>query len=361
LTTELAAVAAPWLELVPRLTPELQARVHRIVQAARAADDGVAPFGEHKWLRLVRGDDRCSALLLWRDAELVGAAHCDAYHTSAPNQPCRLTAELVVHPDHRGQGLGRRLLEGVHCLARQEGADELHVWAYGNGSVAHHLARRFGFVPERVLLQMARPWASPPEPVVPPAGVRLRGFDPSRDACRWLRLHNRAFAGHPEQGDWQPSDLQARLEQPWFRARDLRLAESVATGDLLGFCWVKLPLDPGLPGEIYIVGVEPSARGLGLGQLVTRAGLAHIAAAGRPSAMLYVEADNQAAVGLYRGLGFEPRRHHVRYSSPVPPAGSAAAPGAGAGEHEEAVVEVADDQEAGGEGLDAPHHRVAGW
>ncbi|MBV9359228.1 MAG: hypothetical protein JO023_27275, partial [Chloroflexi bacterium] len=42
-------------------------------------------------------------------------------------------------------------------------------------------------------------------------------------------------------------------------------------------------------------------------------GLAHIGAAGRP-AMLYVEAANLAALGMYTSLGFELLHEHVCYS-----------------------------------------------
>lgn len=301
------------LETVHQLSPELQARVDGVEQAAQAADGGVPAFGEHKWLRLVRGDDHCAALLLWCQDELVAAAHCDAYHTPAPDRPCHLNAELVVHPAHRRRGFGTLLLHGVLALAREEGAGELHLWSYGNLPGARNLAERVGCTPERVLLQMAVPAVQLPPPPATPGGVRLRAFEPRRDAYAWLALHNRVFADHPEQGAWDAGDLQARLEQPWFAGRDLLLAEDDATGAMLGFCWVKLPPDGAEPGEIYIAGVDPTARGRGLGRFLVEAGLAHIRAAGRPGATLYVEADNAPAIRLYQQLGFATRWQHVCY------------------------------------------------
>jgi mycothiol synthase len=310
----LCAEAESRLEVVPRLTPDLQARIDVVARAARAADDGVSPFGEHKWLRLVHGDDRGTALVLWQDGEVIGAAHCDVLHSSAPSRPRRLTAEVVVHPLWRGRGLGRCLLDGVEKQALEHGADELHLWAYGNGPAARRLAINFGFAPERALLQMVLPGDRlPRRPELPP-GVRLRAFDAQRDMYPWLALHNRVFEGHPEQGGWQVGDLEARFEQPWFSAADVLLAENVASGALLGFCWVKLPRDESAPGEIYIVGIDPRARRNGLGRVVTEAGLAHIGTAHRPSAMLYVEADNAAAVEMYTRLGFALRWEHVCYS-----------------------------------------------
>lgn len=301
------------LETVHHLTPALHARVDRTAAAAEEAD-GMAPFGEHKWLRLVRGDDRCAALLLWRGGELVAAAHTDAYHTTAPQHPCRLSAEMVVHPTHRGRGFGRLLLQGILALAHEEGANELHLWSYGHLPVARRLAEAIGCRPERTLLRLRLQAERLPEPPVLPPDLRLRPFEPSRDAYAWLALHNRVFAAHPEQGNWDAADLQARLEQPWFDPRDLLLAEEPRTGRLVGFCWVKLPIDPAQPGEIYIVGVDPARRGTGLGRLLTQAGLAHIRAEGRPGAALYVEADNTPAIRLYRQLGFEQEAEHVCYA-----------------------------------------------
>ena len=301
------------VESVQRLPPDLQAEIHQLARAARAAD-GVNSFGEHKWLRLIRGDDRCAALLLRSGDELVAAAHCDAYHVGPWSGACRLTAEIVVHPAFRGRGLGQQLLARAVDLARDEWADHLHLWAYGNLPTARHLAERFGFSPERVLLQYVLPYEGLPLSVELPPNARLRAFEPSRDAAMWLSLHNRVFAEHPEQGRWEPADLEARLEQPWFDPRDVLLAEDVPSQRLIGFCWAKIPHDESQPGEIYIVGIDPAARGRGLGRRLTELGLAHIRSRGRPAAMLYVESDNLAAIRMYESLGFVPHAKHVCYA-----------------------------------------------
>jgi mycothiol synthase len=203
----------------------------------------------------------------------------------------------------------------VLALAHEEGADELHLWAYGDLPAVRTLLEQIGCRPTRTLLELELlPQRLPEQPPMLPPGLRLRPFAPPRDAYAWLALHNRVFAGHPEQGNWDASDLQARLEQPWFNAADVLLAEDVRDGALKGFCWVKLPRIEASPAEIYIVGVDPSARGQGLGRLLAQAGLAHIRARGRPGAILYVEADNTPAVALYEQLGFRCRWQHVCYA-----------------------------------------------
>ncbi|HEY6818137.1 MAG TPA: GNAT family N-acetyltransferase, partial [Mycobacterium sp.] len=80
------------------------------------------------------------------------------------------------------------------------------------------------------------------------------------------------------------------------------------TNTLLGFHWTKVHPEKAGLGEVYIVGVDPSAQGSGLGGLLTAMGIAHLAqrlaGADEPTVMLYVESDNTAALRTYRRLGF---------------------------------------------------------
>ena len=52
------------------------------------------------------------------------------------------------------------------------------------------------------------------------------------------------------------------------------------------------------------MGVRPDQQGRGLGRALTVAGLRYLRDAGLGTAMLYVESDNEAAMAVYRGLGF---------------------------------------------------------
>ncbi len=57
-------------------------------------------------------------------------------------------------------------------------------------------------------------------------------------------------------------------------------------------------------GEVYVVGVDPSARGQGLGRGLTLAGLHYLRSLDLGQAMLYVDTTNTAAISLYESLGF---------------------------------------------------------
>jgi mycothiol synthase len=142
----------------------------------------------------------------------------------------------------------------------------------------------------------------------PSDGVRIRTYAGSADDAELLRVNNAAFATHPEQGGWTAADLAERRAEPWFDPDGLFLAFDEQTNTLLGFHWTKVhPEQPGL-GEVYVVGVDPTAQGSGLGGLLTAVGIAHLArrlaGAEEPTVMLYVESDNTAALRTYRRLGF---------------------------------------------------------
>ncbi|MFJ4784193.1 mycothiol synthase [Streptomyces sp. NPDC088794] len=281
------------IENLTALTPQqTEAVLALLAEAAR--QDGQQAVSEQGRLQL-RGGERTGVthLLLSVGDELVGYAQLeDTDPVEAP------AAELVVHPAHRGHGHGRAL--GSALLGAS--GKRLRVWAHGGHSAARHLAQVLGLTLFRELRQMRRPLTDLdlPEPVLPD-GVAVRTFRPGVDDSAWLAVNSAAFAHHPEQGSLTQRDLDDRTAEAWFDPAGFFLA--FRDGELIGFHWTKVHAEEGL-GEVYVVGVRPGAQGGGLGKALTTIGLRHLAGQGVPTAMLYVDADNKAAVSVYERLGF---------------------------------------------------------
>ena len=66
-------------------------------------------------------------------------------------------------------------------------------------------------------------------------------------------------------------------------------------------------------GEVYVVAVNPKAAGRGLGTVLTVAGLQHLKDQGLESVLLYVDGDNDPAIAVYAGQGFDVERTEVQY------------------------------------------------
>jgi mycothiol synthase len=288
------------------------AAVLALAEAAAAAD-GAHPLSEHVVLHLRHGDPDALHLLAEDPGtgQLLGYAHLDL--DDSADGPA---AELAVSPTARRQGVGTALLDVLVTRADQE-PGRLRLWAHGTDAAAGRLAAAHGFRRVRRLWQMRRSLYAPLDPVVLPPGVTLRAFDPDRDPEPWLALNARAFAALPDQAGWTRADLDRRMAEPWFEPAGFLLAEQVDSR-LVGFHWTKVhghharaggdPEDGHRHhepiGEVYVVGVDPQARGGGLGRALTLAGLHHLRGRGLASALLFVDADNAPAIALYRSLGF---------------------------------------------------------
>jgi len=274
--------------------------------------DGLSPVSEHVLLHLRHGgDDQGRHFLLWRDGTLVAYAHLDI--TDEVEGP---SAELAVAPEVREATLGRALITAV-LAATPKG--EMRLWAHGEQAEAGAWALSLGFRHLRTLWQMRRSLLAPLPQAVFPDDVVLRTFIPGIDDEEWVAVNALAFADHMEQGDWTIEDLHLRMQEPWFSVPGFLVAADRHSGRMLGFHWTKVHGATDADhhdghtahghvheaiGEVYVVGVDPTLQGKGLGRALTLAGLHHMRSLGLVQSMLYVDADNTAAITLYESMGF---------------------------------------------------------
>ena len=270
------------------------AAVHDLLAAATAADDR-PPLSDHLYLDLVsRDSDRFTGFVIRspNQAGLAGYAQLSRSNKSE-------AFEVVIHPDHRQQSsaLAAELLSLALTTAAERGEGVVNWWIFEPSDDDHHVATGAGMQHDRTLFQMHRSL-----PTGIDVTIETRPITTADDEA-WLTVNNRAFAQHGEQGGWTVETLQQRRSEEWFDPAGFLLHER--DGEVAGFCWTKVHgSGSDRIGEIYVIAVDPKFHGLGLGKKLTLAGLNYLANQGITRAMLYVDAHNVAAVGLYERIGF---------------------------------------------------------
>ena len=284
------------------------AEVEELLEAAWRAD-GARPLNDHMWLDLREGGRTGYAGVIARED---GHSHVIGYcQVSRGNKSWQI--DLVVHPHHRYDmnEIGPTMLRHAVDIIASEGGGHLHWWVFEANSIHADLALGAGLRPGRRLLQMRRPLPLEPGHLSLIDGFTTEPFRPGTDEDEWLALNNAAFGSHPEQGGWTRETIASREKEPWFDPGSFLLHR--IDGRLAGFCWMKMHHgNDGPAGEIYAIGVDPGATSRGLGRRLAVAGLAHAARDGATGALLYVDADNQAALHIYGELGF--RTHHTEHA-----------------------------------------------
>jgi mycothiol synthase len=263
--------------LVPSLDATTRAQVQSLADAIQASD-GEPPLSDQALTQL--GSPEVGHVLARDGDRLVGYAQLDGTSLEVAGDATAISA----------------LLDTVEA----SGDADLRVWSHGRRSPVGAVLDSRGYAQVRVLHQLRRSLAEPLPQIALADGVTVRAFVPGQDEQEWLRVNAAAFATHAEQGRWTLADLTAREAEPWFDPAGFLLAER--DGQLLGFHWTKIHADG--TGEVYVLGIDPSAQGLKLGSALLARGLAHLAERGSDQVLLYVDDDNTAAMGLYERLQF---------------------------------------------------------
>ena len=272
--------------------------VRSLLLAARDADGTPEVVAGEPLPREFRGGRH---LLAHDGSTLVGYAHVDTAGDAFGNQ----IVELLVHPDHRGNGVGTVLVDEVLTID-----SPLRLWSHRDHPAAARIAehRNLARVRELLLMRLDND-VELPEPRWRD-GIGVRTFVPGRDEAAMVAVNKRAFDWHPEQGLLTVADVEATEREPWFDPDGFFLATD-GDDQVVGFHWTKVHGDG--TGEVYVVGVDPDAQGGGLGRALTLAGLHHLRARGVRETILYVESDNKPAVAVYTRLGFTLAYTNVAY------------------------------------------------
>lgn len=285
-----------WVDL-PSDLAALESLIARIEE-----HDRHPAMGERKYFHLVDPPPHADAFPPGLVAEDEGGGTVG--YLALLKEDSRLwTVEAAVRPEYRSDVHLSDLLTEAGRAVGTRGGRGIRLWAYVPELT--RAAETAGFALERELYHMRVPLPLGERPHFPPE-IAIRGFREGVDEQAWLDGNNRAFAGHPENGDWGIADLDRRRRRPWFSSEGLRMAWD--GDDLAGFCWTKVPSSRA--GEIYVIAVLPGYQGRGLGKALLLEGIRHMHdGEGALACVLYVDAANLPAVNMYRSMGF--RHHHT--------------------------------------------------
>lgn len=125
------------------------------------------------------------------------------------------------------------------------------------------------------------------------------------------------YADHPQLGR---EEIERHLTEipSAFRGENVIYAVRDEVGAVVGFCWIVL-YDPGtgLEGEVAELYVAEAHRGRGVGEMLVRQAVRLFADRGVTLGYVWTRPDNEAAIKLYRNVGFETNRQLVMTWYPV--------------------------------------------
>ena len=249
------------------LSKSQQESVLALIKAAHDFD-GTPPIAEHVLLHLRHGGDKSDSHIVFEEGNhVIAYAHLDT--TDLVAGP---SVEAVVHPNHRGKGLGSLILRDAIKVC----GDKTRIWSHGDLPAAKAIAAS---------LKLERLWSNllmskslgDIQPVT--SKYPIRTFIPDLDNQAFLSLNNKVFANYPDQGGWSEDDDHGH--------------EAL--------------------GEIYVLAVNPDYKGQGVGRDLTITGLNYLKYQGLNNVMLYVCVENKPAFNLYKSLGFNEFGSDVMY------------------------------------------------
>lgn len=294
--------------------------------------------------------DLSTQSMLGFDAE--GRLRAAGFATTAPGDVRTVRAFVFggVHPERRGEGIGRELLAWQVARARQllaasgkELPARIAAYAEDTDAVRHRLLERAGFAARRFFADLKRPLGAgaPPIPEVELAGsLRLAPFSPELDDATRL-AHNDAFRDHwgsePQTLEqWQSGrsefapewshvvvddapDVDALLAD---ERTDASTAEALRAGEPLVVAYAynsryeaDFPVRGYSFGYTGLLGTRRAYRGRKAAIAALAASMRSFEDAGMEAAVLDVDTENPSgAHGLYASLGYVKEHGSRMYS-----------------------------------------------
>ena len=214
-----------------------------------------------------------------------------------------------VHPDSRGRGIGRALVNAVEARVRERleaepasGRAVLHLAHLVGDDTAAELLALEGFHHVRSFFRMVIDLVDEPPRPIWPAGLELRPLDVERDG---RAIHATDVAAFSQEWGYHVRPYDEWFERLFVTPRvDPALPVVAWAGDEVAGFTLCYPKRMGDWGWISVLGVAPAWRRQGLGLALLQESFRRIRATGETVAALGVDSENPTgATRLYERAG----------------------------------------------------------
>jgi mycothiol synthase len=229
-------------------------------------------------------------------------------------------AEVYVHPDERGKGVGTALMKWTWQVATRQGGTLVGQSVPERAAEANALFRAQGYrqLWTSWILEMPAGREIVAGPL--PAGTEIRGMVPGRDETAAYRTVEDAFGEWPDRDPVSFADWSAVvLKRPGFEPWQLLCAVE-GTGEEEQVVGVAFVIPSQDTAWVQYLAVRRDRRGRGLG----RALLVHAIEAGRVRGLTKAELNTDTRTGaldLYQHVGMRVKETFVHWARDLEPAG----------------------------------------
>jgi len=234
-----------------------------------------------------------------------------------PSQQC--TVYVVVHPSQRRKGLGTQLLKLTLERASAVGSKTVLIYANEQNNPSNLFLKEHGFVPVGSSGSLKARAEIEFPPFEFPAGFTLKRYSEVNEPRILLKVLNDCYQGmwgHQHNDNPTEEELKSPRFLHYYDAEDILLLFD-ENDSIFGICSLKSQGKKEGNGEISDLldgpGIVPPHREEGFQQPLVLAGIQHLRKRGRRPITLEFWGDNEAALNIYRSLGFEMINHYITY------------------------------------------------
>jgi ribosomal protein S18 acetylase RimI-like enzyme len=231
------------------------------------------------------------------------------------NSILKATLSIMVHPMHRGQGIGKALLILLLKKAEYAGCKEVSCSIPEFRLYSLKFIEKFGFKNTRIKIKMQHESLDKIKIRKLPENLTLRLMNIEAEVGLWTILQNEIFSEDTSYTEVTVDSIQRIINHPNF-IPDLAILGK-ENGTSIGYCvgWLYNPTtsSSNTALRIYALGVMPEFRRKGYGRALISEVLRRGLSMGYNVSELLVGEENFAAQQLYRELGFRQKYKLLDY------------------------------------------------